>query len=263
MERHKMVMIGASSLIVVGLAMVVHECAHVVAGMLAGGTPTLLTATEVKGDFDSLSPAGFVSFGFSGTLINLLFCALGWWGLNRASASAEFRLAAWILFSVNGIIVGTETLFETVAGWGDWATILNPLPGTLMLRVVFAILGAAFLIFMVKRSAATLATLVQPGEPRQRVAEARRIVLIGAIAAAVLVVGGNIFNPVGSTRGVLLGLGAGVGPFALMMLGARFVGRFPSTEAPQPVKRVWPWLAAGIATTLVTWFVFGPGIHLT
>ena len=145
----------------------------------------MMTSTEVRGDFDALSPAGFVALGVSGSVVNVLFCTLGWWVLSHRPVTAELQLSAWFFFAVNGMIVTTAMLGESLAGFGDWMTILRPFPATAYLRGLVAILGTVALIFMVRRSGAALARLVPPGEPQDRTAEARRIVLVGAAAAGV------------------------------------------------------------------------------
>ena len=262
MERHRIAAICVSSVLAVGIALMAHESAHVLAGRIAGGSPTLLTAMEVQGNFDSLSPVGFVALGASGFVVNALLCGLGWWGVGRKGVTAEFRLTAWFFFAVNGMLLTTKTMLEPLLGWGDWMTILRPLPATTFLRALFAMLGTAGVILMVRRSGAALATLVFSGELQQRVAEARRIVLVGAAAAAILVLNGGVANPMGATRGVLLGLGAGVGPFVPLIFGTRFAARSPSRNADQPSTHRGLWLLAAGAITGGMWFAFGPGIDL-
>jgi len=262
MERHRNVTIFATSVLTVGLAMMLHEAAHVLAGSLVGGTPTLMTSTEVQGNFDSLSPTGFVALGIAGFIINILFCSLGWWVLRRKPASAELQLTAWFFFVVNGMILVLGMFGESLLGYGDWMTILGHIPGMTILRAVFTILGAIGIFFMVRLSGAMLAKLIPPGEPQERTTEARRIVLLGAIAATILVFGSSITNPIGTTRGILLALGAGLGPFIVAMFGTRFVSRFQSENTEPQTTGVWPWYLAAGVTTFVMWFVAGPGINL-
>jgi len=262
MERQRIAAICASSILAVGIAFMAHESAHVLAGRIAGGSPTVLTAMEVQGDFDSLSPVGFVALGASGFVVNALLCGLGWWGVARKGVTAEFRLTAWFFFAVNGMLLTTKTMLEPLLGWGDWMTILRPLPATTLLRTLFAMLGTAGVILMVRRSGAGLARLVFSGESQQRVTEARRIVLVGAAAAAVLAFGGGVTNPVGAMRGSLLGLGAGVGPFVPLLFGTRFAARTSSRNADRPSSHGGLWLLAAGAITAIMWFAFGPGIYM-
>lgn len=222
----------------------------------------MLTATEVLGDFSMLTPAGFVALGASGFAVNVLFCGLGWWALGRKSATTEFRLTAWFFFAVHGLLLATSTVLQPVLGWGDWMTILRPHLATATVRISVALLGAAVMIVMVRRSGASLATVVRSREPSQRVKEARQIVLVGAAAAVVLSLGCGVASPLGATRGVLVGVGAGMGPFVPMFFGTRFVSRTPPGNADPPTKRRWTWLLAAGANTLILWFVFGPGIRL-
>jgi hypothetical protein len=149
-----------------------------------------------------------------------------------------------------------------MVGFGDWMTILQPLPGTTYLRVLFSILGTAAVMFMVRRSGAALARIVPSGEPALRTAEARRIVLVGAMAATVLLLGGSVGNPVGTSRATLLALAAGLGPFIPIFLGARFVARLPAQNAAEPAHGGWVWYAGAAVATFALWFVVGPGVDL-
>ena len=263
MQRHSAVAICASSVLAVGFAILTHQLAHVLAGWLGGGAPTLITATEVRGDFRSLGPAGYVALGASGSLVNVLFCGLGWWVQGRRSITAECRLSAWFFFAVNGMLVTTKMLGEAVAGFGDWMMILRPLPSTTYPRVLVAMLGIVGVFVMVRRAGVTLARLVPSGEPPQRATEARRLVLVGALASGILALGAGVANPIGTTRGILLALGAGLGPFLPLLFAARIVRRTATSHADAVATGTWPWFLAAGAMTLVTWFVFGPGIELS
>lgn len=250
-------------MLALGPALLGHEAAHVLVGWLAGGSPTLLTATEVKGDFATLSPAGLSLFGASGSIFNLLLCALGWLALRRKSATAEFGLFAWLLFAINGFLVTNKMLMEPLTGFGDWMTILGPFPATGILRVVVAALGLLGVVFMVRRSGAELARLLPAGKPSRRLAEGRRIVGIAAAVATLLVLGSAVASPVGATRALLLALGGGLGPFIPMVFGIRFVGRLPADGRERPASGGRVWAVAGGLTTALIWFVVGPGVSLT
>jgi hypothetical protein len=262
MQRYRLSAICASTILAVGLAMMCHEMAHIVAGRLAGGTPTLLTTTEVLGNFDSLSGAGLVALGASGSVMNVLLCALGWIVLERRPASQELRLTAWFFFAINGMLVTTKMMVEAVTGFGDWMTILRPLPSTTLARILVAVIGTAGVAFMVRRSGPALARIVPADDPAHRRAEAFRIVTVAAIAAMILVLGGSLANPVGTTRGSLLAVGAGLGPFVPITMGLRFVSRTPSQIEGPLVSDGWPWLVAASIVVAVMWFVIGPGVTL-
>lgn len=262
MSRYRVGTICTTSILAVGLAMVCHESGHVVAGRLAGGTPTLMTSTEVKGDFEDLSPAGFVALGLSGSIVNVVLGAIGLVLLKRSDASAALRLFAWYSFSVNGLIVTTAMLGESLVGFGDWMTILRPFEAATPLRYLAALIGAAGLIVMVRRSGALLRHVVPPAEPARRSAEARRLVALGGAAAIVLVLGSSVASPIGATRGSLLALGAGLGPFIPMMFATRFVSRFPSETQDPPREGGRIWLVGACVTVVVLWFLVGPGIAL-
>ena len=257
-------LILATAALVTGLAVMCHEGAHVLVGWLAGGAPTLLTTTEVKGDFRSLTPWGFVAFGASGSLVNVAFCGLGWWALMRAPAEAGSRLFAWFLFAVNGTLVANKMLVETAAGFGDWMTILHPFPLVLQLRVLVAVLGVAALVWLVRACAKTLGGVLLPeGETSRRRAEAVRVVGLGAVAAVVLVLGGAVASPVGTTRGTLLAVGAGLGPYVPIAFAIRRVPRATPLAPTVAGSTAWPWYLAAEALAALLWLVLGPGVDLT
>ncbi len=264
MKRYSALAIIVTIMPVMGLATVCHEGAHILAGWSAGGTPRLLTATEVKGDFDTLSPAGFVALGASGSVVNLLFCLAGWWLLGRTrSLGPHMRLFAWFLFAVNGMLVVTAMMGESLAGFGDWMTILKPWQAAGSLRILFTVLGTLGMIVMVRRSGTTLGMILPPGETSSRRAEALRIVLIGAAASTLLVLGAAVASPVGSTRGVLLALAAGLGPFVPIAFSLRFAPHVESRVADTTPSGGRSWLAATAVVVLLEWLVLGPGVDLT
>ena len=222
-----------------------------------------MTATEVQGNFNSLSPGGFVFLGIAGFLVNAFFCVIGWWVLSRKPFNAEIRLLAWFFFAINGMLPTTAMLSETLVGWGDWMTILGALPATTYSRTLVMLLGFVGLVIMVRLSGAELAKIIPPGEPHQRTIEARHIVLIGAITSVILALGGSITNLVGITRGIILALGAGLIPFIPMIFSTRFVPRISSENMSSSATVRWPWFVAAVVLTGILWFIVGPGIVLS
>jgi hypothetical protein len=260
MKHYRIETICAVSILAVGLAMMCHELAHVLTGQIAGGSPTLMTATEVQGNFEALSSTGLVALGISGFVINTLFCILGWWILNHKNATAELHLCAWYFFSINGMILTTAMISETMAGFGDWMTILDQLPATTLLRMLVGFAGLVGLILFVRLSGYQLAGILPNGSPSQRFTEARRIVLFGALASTFLVLGGSVANPIGTLRSVLLALGAGLVPFIPLIFSTRFVPKVSADTRTSWSAKRWPWILASIAVTSLMWLFVGPGI---
>jgi len=263
MKGYRIGAIAASAVLTVSLAAMCHEAGHVLAGRMAGGSPTLITATETKGDFDALSPAGFVALGISGSLVNVVFAALGWWALRRRPATAEGRLTAWFFFGVNGMIAALKMMGEPMMGFGDWMTILKPFPALGATRVAAAAAGTVAVAFMVRRSGAALSGLLPSGDPPRRRAEALRVISIGALASSVLLLIASVMSPLGLTRATLLALAAGLGPFFALLFGVRFV-RGAEPEASEGAKPGgWPWYLGAVAVTSLLWFVVGPGLDVS
>jgi hypothetical protein len=260
-KRSDVVAVCSASVLTVGTAMIFHELGHIAAGRMAGGTPRLLTATEVRGEFASLSHSGLVALGLSGSLVNLLLCLLGWWVLARRSISAELRLNAWFCFAFNGLIAATKMTSEPLAGFGDWMTVLGWMPGNAVYRLLVAAAGVAALILLVKRSRVALARLLGDETAAGRRAEALQVVLTGAAAAAVLVLGEGLAAPEHKTRAMLLSLGV-LGPFVPMLFVARALPAYAATTACAPARATWPWVVGAGITAAVLWFVVGPGVAL-
>lgn len=261
-ELHRTTSICCAVVIVVALAMMCHESAHVMCGILVGGDPSLLTATEVKGDFDSLTPLGFVVFGASGSCANLLLCGLGWLLLKWRNASSEFQLTAWFLFAFNGFIVTTKMMVEPIVGFGDWMTVVRHLPFEIFLRALIVIVGTGGLILLVRQTGHALGTITSACGPSSRTAAANRIVLVGALASAVLVLASSVASPVGIFRGTLLALGGGLAPFVPMLFATRIARRTMIQTAAPPFNGSIAWYISAVALAFVMCVIFGPGITL-
>ncbi len=261
MDRFRTRAICVASILGICPAMMLHETAHVVTGWLAGGSPTLMTATEVQGDWGSLTPAGFVALGLSGTMMNVVLCIAGWRILSRKPETVELRLTGWFVFAVNGMLLSTKMVGEAISGFGDWMTILRPFADPTCPRVVVTILGFSGVALMVRTAGPELARLIAPGTPGDRTRQALRIIFVGAAVSAVVVTGSSVANPIGTTRGVLLALGAGLSPLLPMLIAVRFVRKVPPSTVPR-VDGGWSWLVAAGATVATMWFVYGPGIRV-
>ncbi len=62
-DRLSIAVNAAASVLAACLGITAHEGAHMRGGWLAGGTPTLWTATEVLGGYRTLSAGGYVVRG--------------------------------------------------------------------------------------------------------------------------------------------------------------------------------------------------------
>lgn len=256
--------IWAVAVVATGLAMECHEWAHVVAGRAAGGHPTLITTTETKGDFSSLTAPGFVALGGSGFAANLVLALLGWWILRRRPLDSGTRLFGWFTLSINLVIIGMGMLAEAAAGFGDWMTILQPWPGSGILRLVVTVLGVGLCITAVRVAGRTMGGALLPdGDRPRRRAEALRIVLHGAAAATLLALGGALAYSREPTRSTLLGVGASLGPFLLLLSGVRHALRVPADAEAPALRPASPlWFVAALAVTGIMWVVLGPGVTL-
>jgi hypothetical protein len=262
MKKYQPVTIVFASIITVGFALMAHEFGHLVVAWCTKSTPTLITAVEVRGDFETLSPAGFVALGISGSLVNFLFLVLGGVMLSQNPANRGTQLAAWYLFAFNGVLLTSKMLIEPIAGFGDWMTILRPFPATNVLRGMVAVLGFLGIIFFIRRSGAALAPFLSERDANLRAKEARQIISLGGIGAIILVAGAALASPQDMTRAILLYLGAGVGPFFPLVFSIRHASKHPKYFAEHSAGPLWPWAATAGIVMILMWFVIGPGISL-
>jgi hypothetical protein len=248
--------------VAVGLAIMLHELAHLVAGVLVGGSPALMTATELHGDFGSLSKGGFVLLGASGSVANALLMMAGFWVGSWREEHNALALAAWFMIAVNGMLLGTKMIGESVVGFGDWMTVASQSSAPGLLRVMLFIIGVALTIWMVRVSGRRLAKLLPSGKAEERAQAARRVVLNGALASAVLVIGAALPAPTEALPTMALALVAGLAPFIPMIFSARRVRRESTVRSVSTASGGWPLQLAAIACALVLWLGFGPGISV-
>lgn len=262
-REHAPLAVGSVAILVIGLSFGLHEGAHALVGWLLGGHPTLVTATEVRGDFSSLSRTGFILFGASGMIVNTVLAVGALLILRWRRPDGNWGLFWWLLFAFGGTLVATKTLMEPAAQWGDWMTILRRLPEGNIPRRLALISGLLGIVVMVRTSASALSPLLLSTELSARRREARRIVLLGALAAGVFATGSGVGSEVGAMRGILLGLGGAVGPLVVLLLATRRVSSTPGQSSlPSRAEPTRGWLMAAGVMIVVTWLVMGPGISI-
>lgn len=241
-------------------AAMLHEgLGHGVACKAMGGVPTAWSTFHFECGRQAVSVAGWRLVSGAGTMVNIGLMALGWiWW--RRSVIAGARLAAWVMFVVNGLTSFGYLIFSAVFGIGDWnATgVMTGVADPALARGVLAVIGVAGYYATIRASAMMLSPVLDGSDV---VTTARRLcVTIWATTGAVsllaaLMAGADWRSTLGASMGVALGGNAGLLSIARFMV--------PSTTSQALVVRH-NWLLRGAAVVVVVAFVtiLGPGVHL-
>jgi hypothetical protein len=250
----------STSAIAVSLAIMLHETFHFLTSVLLGANPSGITAFELLGNFDGLTPAGLIALGVSGSVANLLLLLVGWLILTKRALSSSSGLAAWYLFSFNGMLITTKMMGESIFGFGDWITVAQNMPDAMVFRGAVLLISAIGIVLMVRLSGKYLVFLLPYSDTRSRVVRAIRIIIVGALTSAVLVLVAALLRPIGTERDILLAFGAGVAPFVPLMFVARVVARSKHTGEVIGDRIGWILTLAAFLCAMIFWIGFGRGI---
>lgn len=104
---HHLPTVVAIAVVTYTSAIMLHEGAHAVAGVLVGGDSTMISSTDLRGDWSGVTTPGYVLISVSGSLINAMLAALGVFLLwsKRVRTDAQ-RFFAWLMLAVNGFVAG-------------------------------------------------------------------------------------------------------------------------------------------------------------
>lgn len=241
-------------------AAILHEgMGHGLACKAMGGVPTAWSTFHFACDRQSMSIAGWRLVSGAGTMVNVGLLALGWVWWRRGSTTGT-RLAAWIVFAVNGLTSFGYLIFSAAFGIGDWngAGVMAGMPDASLARGVLAAVGIAGYYVIVRVSAAMLSRMLDGPD---RVTAARRLSITiwattGAVSLiAALTAGADWRSTLGASIGVALGGNAG------LLSVARFL--VPSSTSQPPVMEK-NWLLRGAAIIVVVAFaaILGPGLRI-
>jgi len=243
--------------IVYAVAVVLHEAAHYVAGLLVGGTPTLLSTTDLRGTWAGVSAAGMVAIGASGSAVNVVLAAAGWLLARSRPRSAALRWLAWLLVAVNGFLVGLYMIVSPALDFGDWNTILRSFPWHTALRVVFVAIGVVATL----RCFRLVRRLAAGAVPGLAAGWGAPLVRIAWLAAGTLAVAAALLSPLGWRWAIPLSIGSTLGTTWPMLIAARAAAREAAPDDGATLRASPAWIAAGCVTAAVFVFVFGPGVR--
>ena len=262
--RPDVVAIAAVAIVAFAPTVALHEAAHAVAGIAAGGHPTLMSSTDLRGDWSALTPTGFVWLGLSGSLLNWALAFLGLLAFERLDPRrSKWRLLSWLILTANGLIAAVYMTISSAVGFGDWMTILSQHPAVNILRGVASAVGLALTLAWLRLVRRTLAELVGVGPPMVVVARARRIAMVSWLTGGALAAAAALMSPLGLGWALAIAVGSTMGTTWPMLAAARSVHRTPPRDGAEPGLIEPSWALVAAAGVMAAVFVLGFGRGFT
>lgn len=252
----------AAGVLVVSTALIAHESAHALTGWALGGSPTLVSSTDTRGDWSGLGQLEILIVGASGSVVNGLVALGGWLVLRRAAGRPTVAtLLGCLTFTINGWIPTTYLVVSPLLGFGDWTTVIEAFPNRGPLRAS-AVATSLFVVGVLWRATVeSLSRLVGNGAAVDRHRRAVRIVRTVWASGGLVSILAALFSPLALTWSVPIAAGSTLGTTWPLLPAADRVAEHPVPGAPLTVPRSWPVIAAGALAGLVLVAVFGPGVR--
>lgn len=247
-----------------GASLMLHESAHALVGWMAGGRPTLISTTDVRGDWSGLSTTWFTAIGVSGSIMNWLIAAVAAWLAGTGRGSAGTRWAAWLLLAINGFIPSMYMIVSPLFRFGDWDTVLRRWPGALGWRALVAVIGIGSSWWWTRVAAGRLSGLIGVPPGASRVALIHRLVMTSWASGGVLAAAAAALSPLGPLWAVGIGVGSSLGTTWLLLPASQMAeaGSAPKASGITGVPALRGWLWAGVLAATVFVAVFGRGVRL-
>jgi hypothetical protein len=267
------VTVGAIAIVAYALANLLHEAVgHGGACLLVGGRPQMLNGVFCQCDQTTLSPVGIRVVAAGGTIVNLIVAGgLLAWMRAASGSSPRVRYFCWLLMALNTLTAFGYLLFSGIGGFGDWAEVINRLPGQALLRIAEAVLGGA-LYFVIAPRVLWRTLLPFLGDGTERVRRAGALTVLPYWLGGTLYVTAGLFNPEGIKLVLLSAAAASFGGTSLLAwfftMRARQTAASPAgTElsgvpAALPIGRSLGWIVAALVAAAIFVGLLGPGITL-
>lgn len=257
-------LIGAIAVVAFAIANVMHEGAHGVACVLAGGKPIAFSAIHFDCDEAAIDEKAGKWISAAGTLANLFLAAasLGALRLLKKTATAD-RFFWWLFMTVNALQAGGYWLFSGLARIGDWAHVIDGWAPHWAWRIGLTGCGLAVYLTAIRVSLKELGLFLVHNSTLKQ--QARRLTLTPYFAGGALYVAAGVFNPV-SVKLILISAAAasfgGTSALAWMFnlyQSRRWASHATAAAEFQPALS-WSWgLSATIAAGIFVG-VLGPGL---
>ncbi len=258
--------IVAVALVAYGLTNVVHEGAgHGGACLLVGGRPQMLNAVFFQCDETGLAPAAIRFIAAAGAILNVVVAA----GLMLAGrllrrSTPAVRYFRWLLVALNLLTAFGYLLFSGIGGFGDWAVVINGLPGELPLRVLEIVTGGVLYFVVAPRVLWRGLVPFLGDDAAERVRRAGRLTVLPYWIGGTLYVAAGLLNPEGIQLVLLSAAAASFGGTSLMAwfftLRARRSARETGYPSALGIPRSPGWIAAALLTVIVFVGLLGRGV---
>jgi hypothetical protein len=252
--------VASVGIVVYVFANVLHELiGHGGACLLVGGRPILVSTVNMECSVENRLVEA------AGTLMNAtagaFFLLLGRW---MRRLSPVWRYFFWLSMTVSFFGAAGYLAFSGIAGFGDWAQVVQGLGARWMWRAGLAFAGVIGYIFAIRLSLVELCPLVGYDEPERR-ARARRLAQIPYFAGGTLACLAGMRNPQGM---ILVALSAAASTFGgasglVWMHNLLRAARFRcGVLTPALIGRSPGWMATACILTVLFIAVLGPGVRL-
>jgi hypothetical protein len=257
--------VAAIAVVAYALANLIHEgLGHGGACVLVGGRPAMLNAVFFRCDVSGLSGSALRLVAAGGSVTNLIAAGAIWTLGRYMRPSAAVNYFLWLLFAVNVLTAFGYLLFSGIGGFGDWAAVIDGLPGTVALRIAETALGA-WLYFVVAPR------MLWPGlvpflgsDPTARERRARTLTLLPYIVGGTTYIAAGILNPVGFRLVLVSAAAASFGGTSLLAwyfaLRAQRPGPSAASQLALGIPRSAAWLTLAGVTLAAFVGVLGRGV---
>ncbi len=253
-------LVGLALLLLPLLTMAHELLGHAVMCVASGHRPSELGAYYVECPGTDGWPRRMVAMAGTGVDVVLTVLAYLTW---RRAARPLPRLAAWMVFTVKGMVAAGYWMFSGATNLGDWGPDagggLGPLPWAWLWRVGLFVVGLVAYIGVVRAAIRMLGEMLGGGEQAARVKRqiAMTVYVVGGVSA--LLVG--LFNPHGLVITLTSAVAASFGGTA-GLFNVAYSRRADLPAQPFEIQRRPGVLVVGVLVTAAFAAALGPTLYL-
>lgn len=258
--------IGAIAVVAYCLANVIHEGGgHGGACLLVGGRPVTLNAIFFECDTDGLPrfAARVVSAG--GSILNVIVAA-GLLAITRfwQRPPSSIRFFLWLLTALNLLTAFGYLMFSGLAGFGDWAAVIDGLPGVPILRVAEVVVGCVLYFYVTAELLWRGLVPFLGADPAQRVQRAKMLTVFPYFVGGLTYVAAGVLNPYGMKLVLLSAAAASFGGTSLLVwfFRKRAAKATSGDWGSLGIAKSVGWLLAAAVVLAVFIGVLGKGVSL-
>lgn len=258
---HRPTVIGVAA-VVFATAIGLHEAGHAAAAWSVGGNPSLVSSTDVQGDFESVSRLGILWIGVAGSLVNWVV-AVGSLALLASVRDGSASFFAWLSAAVNGLIPAVYMVVSPLLGFGDWISVLGRFQPELSLRLLTAAIGLGLGLAWYRLCARRLEPLLAGLLPAERRGRAGKLATTSWLTGGGLALTAALFSPLGLAWALPIAAGSTLGTtWPLFLMSRAAAARVGPHGRAVPIGPSRGWSAAGAAVGLAFVALLGPGVRV-